>query len=109
MELWILNPMDVGSSPAASAKEVIMASIPHGELLRLACIYAEQDRRGFIDSYDKDEPEAIEAAEFLAQLVAYRKKRWGITQLEAMLKDMKVVLVSDLMKQTREARRSSVG
>jgi len=88
-----------------------MASIPHGELLRLACIYAEQDRIGFIDAYGEDELEAVEATEFLKQLRAYRKKRWGNTQLESAIKGMKVVLVSDLMKQNQEeeARRSSVG
>ena len=57
------------------------------ELLRLACIYAEQDRQAFIDAYDhmKDDPEYAKTKKFLEELRAYRKKRWGATALETML------------------------
>lgn len=59
--------------------------IPVDELLRLACLYAEQDREGFLNCYSSmpNDPAALEAKAFLDQLRAYRKKRWGKTQLQA--------------------------
>jgi hypothetical protein len=54
------------------------------ELLRKACIYAEIDREAFVAAYSHmpDDPVAVEAREFLRELRAYRKKRWGQTKLE---------------------------
>ena len=49
------------------------------KLLRLACLYAEQDRMAFVESYDgmEDDPDCREAVAFLLQLRKYRKKRLG--------------------------------
>lgn len=49
------------------------------ELLRLACIFAEQDRETFIEAYEKmpNDPARLEAEDVLKQIRAYRKKRWG--------------------------------
>ncbi len=54
-----------------------MKKMPINELLRLACLYAEQDRNGFIDAHSgmEDEPACVEAVEFLQQLRAYRIRR----------------------------------
>lgn len=57
--------------------------LPTSELLRLACLYAEQDRQAWLDSIDADDPMwgdmREENQQFLAQLRAYRIKRWGKT------------------------------
>ena len=57
------------------------------ELLRKACIYAEQDRLGLIDVYsgNPEEPVVADAFQFLKELKAYRIKRWGKTKLEVEL------------------------
>lgn len=53
--------------------------ISAGELLRLACDYAIQDRIAFIQAYKDmpDDPARIEAEEFLEQLREYQDRRWG--------------------------------
>ena len=57
------------------------------DLLRLACIYAESDREALVAAYSNmpDDPVAIDAREFLRELRAYRKKRWGKTKLERII------------------------
>ncbi len=62
-------------------------NLPVDELLRLACIYAEQDRESIITAYANmpDDPEAVKAGEFLKQLRVYRRKRWGRTKHEQVL------------------------
>lgn len=52
------------------------------EMLRLACIHAEYDRRDFADCNKKDSPEAIEATALADALHKYRMKRWGRTMFE---------------------------
>ena len=57
------------------------------ELLRLACLYAEQDRRSWLDAMRNctgvEDADVIQKAEtFLAQLQEYRVRRWGKTKLE---------------------------
>lgn len=49
------------------------------QLLRMACMYADQDRAGFLAAYAHmpNDEAAVEAREFLGQLRAYRRKRWG--------------------------------
>lgn len=69
------------------------------ELLRLACIYAEQDRLGLIDAYsgcDSPEDEAMKAewTEYVKQLRAYRLKRWGKTQFEKIVDEADTVNLS---------------
>lgn len=41
-----------------------------GEIVRLACIYAEQDRESFIEAYERmaDDPACVEAMEYLKAL-----------------------------------------
>lgn len=56
--------------------------LPVSELLRLACIYAEQDRAGMLRALHDGDPEKNEVRAFLKQLRAYRLKRWGKTKLE---------------------------
>lgn len=49
------------------------------ELLRLACIHAESDRRGFAICNDIRSPEYIDAMELADAFYKYRMKRWGRT------------------------------
>lgn len=59
------------------------------ELLRRACLYAEQDRLGMIDAYGNDdsEEEVRKSKAFLKQLQTYRLRRWGKTQMEVMAEE----------------------
>jgi hypothetical protein len=59
--------------------------IPVDELLRLACCYAEADREDFAYCHEEGTLEREEAMEFVRQIHAYRMKRWGKSQLEAIL------------------------
>jgi hypothetical protein len=64
------------------------AKLSVGELLRLACIWAEQDREAFIMATAHCEsPSDVEAREkaeqFIQQVRAYRRKRWGRTEGDA--------------------------
>ena len=62
--------------------------LPINELLRLACIYAESDRRGFLHAIgDGDDELAKETREFIRQIRAYRDRRWGRTAMEAEIED----------------------
>ena len=72
--------------------------LPVDELLRLACIYAEQDRRDFLAVYAAmpDDPAAIEAKEYLSQLRAYSRKRWGRQPLDAVLDTMSPMTPADI-------------
>lgn len=58
------------------------------EMLRLACIYAERDQESYLQAWEHctdAEAQRIkkETAAFIKKLRAYRLKRWGKTQLEA--------------------------
>lgn len=66
------------------------------ELLRLACLYAEQNREGFIAAHEgmEDDPACVEAKTFLAQLRAYRMKRWGRTKIEKACSEAKAQRVT---------------
>lgn len=77
-------------------------SIPVGELLRLACLYAEQDREAFIEAHKHmpDDPACIEAKQFLKRLRAYRRLRWGRAELDA-LGECRAVPVDDLFAPLR--------
>ena len=67
--------------PVEMSKESIVANQSVSDLLRLACIYAEQDREAFVAAYEgmEDDPACVEAKEFLERLRAYRRGRWGRT------------------------------
>jgi len=75
------------------------------EMLRLACWYAEMDRLTYLDAisncrkdpaYEKDYKET-EA--FIAQLRAYRQKRWGKTKGDSLLEsEVKAVSVEEQSK-----------
>ena len=65
------------------------------ELLRLACIYAEQDRESYLDAWkdvtDDDAQETKrEIRAYLKQLRAYRRKRWGQSQSDILDKCVRV-------------------
>lgn len=77
-----------------------MAKISASELLRLACVYAEQDRESFIVSYSHmpDDPACQEAMAYLKQLKAYRLKRWGKGVLESELEKAKPVDFREVAK-----------
>lgn len=68
------------------------------EMLRLACLYAEQDRLSLLDAYknNQDEQVARDAEAFLKKLRKYRIKRWGNTELEANLKDVPMLTTSEI-------------
>lgn len=67
------------------------------ELTRLAFVWAEQDRAAMADAWEEGSPERAEAESQYQQLKAYRTKRWGRTQMEAILsKPMKLVNVKDM-------------
>ncbi len=75
------------------------------ELLRLACIYAEQDRESFIDAMSRcaNDASLAKAKEFLIQLREYRKKRWpGKTAYEELMDGAKEISLE-------EARALSAG
>lgn len=66
------------------------------QLLFLACVYAEQDRRGMAGA---DQGEAgAKALQLARELHAYRVKRWGRTAFEAMMDNTKSVDVKDIFK-----------
>ena len=59
-----------------------LVRLPVSELLRRACIYAEQDRSSLIEAMsglnDSEDREFVnEQKSFLRQLRDYRRKRWG--------------------------------
>jgi hypothetical protein len=65
--------------------------LPVSELLRLACIYAEQDREAFAMAVGEGQ-ERQEADQFIEQVRAYRRKRWGRAGCD---------MVSDAMRECR--------
>lgn len=73
-----------------------MTKLKVSELLRLACIYAEDDRLGYADAYPAGAPERAEALDLVRQLRAYRTKRWGKSKLEAGLETMVPVPVPEI-------------
>lgn len=61
------------------------------QILRMACLYAEQDRESFLQAYSHmpRDPAAVKARAFLKTLRAYRLKRWGKTKIETELETAK--------------------
>lgn len=78
--------------------------LPIGELLRLACIYAERDQLAYIDAWGDcgEDDSVMEAKAFIKQLRKYRIKRWGSTQLERALQQAEMVRVSELLDRLQE-------
>lgn len=73
------------------------------EMLRLACIYAENDRIAWLSSIDKCEGEYYEKERtetllFIDAVRTYRIKRWGRTKQDARLQSAKTVNILDLLK-----------
>ncbi len=70
------------------------------ELLRQACLYAEQDRESFLEAYKRmpSDPVAVEAKKYLKRLRAYRQKRWGKSKIETILDEAKAKDVTDLIR-----------
>lgn len=74
-----------------------------GEMLRLACIYAESDQQEFLrcwtdDVSDEGKRVTRETKAFLKKVRAYRLKRWGKTQGEIILEQAKPVSIRELAK-----------
>jgi len=71
------------------------------ELLRIACIRAEQDTEALLDAHSNcpDDPLVATETEYLKQLKAYRMKRWGRTKLEVTMSEMKSVPVQEIFQQ----------
>lgn len=76
------------------------------ELLRLACVYAEQDRESLMSAYEhmKSDPEYKAAKEFAKRVRAYRLKRWGKSKSEATFDGAKGVSIFELLKRAEPER-----
>lgn len=64
------------------------------EMLRLACIYAIQDREGFVAVHEHmpSDPATIEALQFIKQLSTYMKRRWpGKSDLQRLMDQAKEI------------------
>lgn len=73
--------------------------LPVDELLRLACIYAEDNAREHLRCIaGTDEEEEAKTLAFIEQLHAYRMKRWGKTKLDAVREECKPVPVEEIAK-----------
>jgi len=73
--------------------------LPVDELLRLACVYAERDQESYADAVRDspgDEAYYQEAMDFVAQIRAYRTRRWGRTRMEYALNDLVPVSIQEL-------------
>ena len=72
------------------------------ELLRLACIYAEQDREEYLRCQPTNDPHyqdiIAETKAFLKQLHAYRMKRWGPSVFEQMMADCRTMTAEEFCK-----------
>lgn len=73
-----------------------MAKRPFDELLRLAFIYAEQDRQSFSECSKGDDEHGAAAALLAAEFRAYRQKRWGKTRHEVNLENCTTVSIDEL-------------
>jgi len=69
------------------------------ELLRLACIYAEQDRIGM--AHCDGGEEGKKAAQLAKEIRAYRLKRWGRTALESDLDGAYSIDIKDILNGPR--------
>lgn len=72
------------------------------ELFRLALIYGAQDRHAYAQA-DKG-PEGDKAAALAKEMDRYRLHRWGQTSMERMLKESRVVLLSDILKRPMDGK-----
>lgn len=70
---------------------------PVEELIRLAMVYAEQDRRSFAEANGSNQV-AAEANELADAFRAYRMKRWGRTTMEAQLDSATLVPIDELRR-----------
>lgn len=71
--------------------EAKLKRIPVDELMRLAFLWAEQDRMGFVEANHPGTPERATAEHQYQQLHAYRIKRWGPTQFETDMENATLV------------------
>jgi hypothetical protein len=76
-----------------------MTKIRVDELTRLAFLGAEQDARALADAWAADSSEHREYSDLANQFKAYRMKRWGLTEFEALTKDCKTVSIYELQAQ----------
>lgn len=72
------------------------------ELMRLAFIYAEQDREGYLDAIanTSDEREKDETEALIEALREYRLRRWGRTRHESLMARAETKTVEQIRKDT---------
>jgi beta-mannanase len=75
-----------------------MKKMPVDELLRLACIHAEQDLYGLVNAWGADSPEGKEYHELWKHIHNYRMKRWGTTALEFTIDNSKSLTLKEIME-----------
>lgn len=79
-------------------KPAPVVEITNDELMRLAFLWAEQDRLGFAEANHDGTPERAQAELMAQRLHDYRMKRWGQTKLEAVLAKATLVDVRELQR-----------
>lgn len=74
-----------------------MKKLTASELLRRACISAEQNEMDFAEC-NKEDPEVYAATmDFVRQLRAYRLKRWGKGKFEKLFEMAKAVPIGEIL------------
>ena len=70
------------------------------ELMRLAFLYAEQDREGYLDaiSTTDNEGEKAETRALINRLRKYRLKRWGRTRHESLMEHAETKTVEEIRR-----------
>lgn len=71
-----------------------------GELMRLAFLYAQQDREGFLDAIRNSgmDDEERETRALIKELRQYRLKRWGKTKYEAAIEKAPSKTIDEIRK-----------
>lgn len=67
------------------------------ELTRLAFIGAERDSASLADAWPVGSEQRKEALSLASQFLAYRMKRWGMTQLEAKIDEANLISVYEMV------------
>jgi hypothetical protein len=94
------NPMKK-PKPKTKSKPKKQPSLPIKELIRLALVYAEQDRLSFSHAVRLSDPDEYEQAlDLVKQFNAYRLRRYGKTPLETSLEDADPKTLEEVRKLT---------
>lgn len=70
------------------------------EILRRACISAEQNELSFAESVSNDAKLYEETMDYVRQLRAYRIKRWGRSRLEKQLDAISSVPFTEIIRRS---------